>query len=337
MKQPLIISNSYSNQRTKISFSQLFLDITLLENNNNIKWTWIKDDELLPPYSFHTPNTFILDSDYELGSSSPLINNSIICNTPHWIKTVNKQLSILSTWHSSLWTSKPPLFQDISSLILSNKFLEINDKISYKSLLSFKIKLLIEQLPTREKLHSRYPLLYPDNLCPRCKLHKETFNHIFSCPNNNSHLSIFNQKIKKFILSLIQESKNLTDKNLSILSINNLTIDGPLLLSWCKGTTTFDSKLSIEHKAKLIAKSIKIIYKYIWIPRSSTANTSPNSGIKWKKQPPNNTSNQSKTKQPPPIFDQVLNSFLLNNSTNFNVNLTNQIIQSIITFNSNTV
>ena len=92
----------------------------------------------------------------------------------------------------------------------------------------------------------------------------------------------------------------------------------------------------MEHQAKLIAKSIKILYKYIWIPRSATANISPNKGIKWKKCIAFKSLNNNK-KQYPQILNSILDSYLLNNSTSPNLDLTNQIISDIVTFNPNSV
>ena len=223
----------------------------------------------------------------------------------------------------------------IPILTLSNKLLELCDRTSYKSLLAFKFKLLIEQLPTRKKLHLRYPLHYPDDKCPRCLLSSETFDHIFSCSANTINLPTISRKIKKTLNNIIHESK-VAHKQTLIDDIQNLSINGSLLLTWAKGVSTFNPNLDINHKAKLAAKSTKILYKHIWIPRSTTANTSPNKGIKWKKSPAVSIINQTK-KSSPSIFTSVLNSFLLNNSTTPDSNLTNQIIQSIVTYNSNTV
>ena len=87
------------------------------------------------------------------------------------------------------------------------------------------------------------------------------------------------QKIKKFLNNTILES-DIPHKQPIPTNIINSTIDRPFLLSWSKVLSTLDSCLNIKLKAKIAAKSIKILYKYFWIPHSTTANISPSHGIK---------------------------------------------------------
>jgi hypothetical protein len=186
---------------------------------------------------------------------------------------------------------------------------------------------MTRQLPSRVKLHLRYPSHYTNNLCPRCLSQPETFDHIFSCPSNNPNLPLINKKIKNFLTDLIRESKTQIT-NQSLLSNPHFSVKVPLLLEWALGISTFDPNLTIIHKAKLASKSTKIIYKYIWKPRSATANTSPQSAIKWKKTKASPSPNQTK-KPELQIFESVLKSFLINNSTTPNPKLINQIITNI--------
>src|SRR5277367_3399620 len=96
--------------------------------------------------------------------------------------------------------------------------------------------------------------------------------------------------------------------------IQNLIIDGNSLLDWAKGLSTLNPNLDTEIKAKIMAKSIKILYKYIWIPRLATANTSSKSGIKWKKCTAVSPNNQPR-KNTYQFFNQTIECFLYNNST----------------------
>jgi hypothetical protein len=202
--------------------------------------------------------------------------------------------------------------------------------------MAFKIKLITEQLPTRLKLHSRYPSIYSSNKCPRCLLIPETFNHIFTCSTNNINLPIISLKIKKYLLHIISESNLPPNNQPSAEEIQNLKIDGTILLDWARGFSTFNSNLDIKCKAKIMVKSIKILNKYIWIPRLTTANTSTKSGTKWKKCTAVNSSNQSH-KQIYQFFDQTIDCFLVNNSTSPNSELTNQIIINLNSLNSTAV
>jgi hypothetical protein len=138
------------------------------------------------------------------------------------------------------------------------------------------------------------------------------------------------------LLKIISESKLFSQNQPLKDQIQNLSIDGPSLLEWANGLSTFNPNLEITSKAKIMAKSIKILNKYIWIPRSATANTSPHSGVKWKKCTAVSPPNQSR-KQTYQFFNQTIECFLYNNSTSSNLELTNQIITNLNSFNSTAV
>ena len=58
--------------------------------------------------------------------------------------------------------------------------------INFNKLKNFKFKMLMNELPTMEKLKTRRPDLYKaDNLCPRCRLQKETKTHLWNCSKAN--------------------------------------------------------------------------------------------------------------------------------------------------------
>jgi len=69
---------------------------------------------------------------------------------------------------------------------------------------SYKIKLLMNELPTLETLHKRNPKLYTDSMCPRCQENNEDQIHIWMCSANKtsvteiSHIEIHSmlEKIK---------------------------------------------------------------------------------------------------------------------------------------------
>ena len=63
---------------------------------------------------------------------------------------------------------------------------ETNPK--YSKLKAFKIKLLLEELPTMDVLHVRDPVKYSNPTCMRCAEAIETCYHILTCPENTTSL-----------------------------------------------------------------------------------------------------------------------------------------------------
>ena len=106
----------------------------------------------------------------------------------------------------------------------------------------------------------------------------------FTCPKNSQSLDHKKlTKLKSAIEELINKSSKIQNKQETIETINNLSINGPTLLNWALGTSSPLTELSNKHKGLIATKALKLIFKYIWIPRSATANTSPYTGICWKK------------------------------------------------------
>src|SRR6185369_11085026 len=120
-----------------------------------------------------------------------------------WIKKIQFYSRLLDTSLSTTLTlnsNKQITLNDLISLHHANKNLLKKDKYNSTSLLTFRYKLLTHLLPTREKLHIRYPLLYPNDTCPRCLIQPETQNHIFTCTANQIVLQKINAKIYKTLI-----------------------------------------------------------------------------------------------------------------------------------------
>src|SRR6185369_1381911 len=83
-------------------------------------------------------------------------------------------------------------------------------------------------LPTKEKLHTRYPLLYPNDTCPRCLIQPETQNHIFTCTINQNALEKISAKIRKTLIKNL--SKKLSTSIPLLNQINNFKLNNPLLI-----------------------------------------------------------------------------------------------------------
>jgi hypothetical protein len=193
----------------------------------------------------------------------------------------------------------------------ANKNLRKSDQFKYKALSTFRTKLIANQLPTRAKLHKRYPNLYDSDLCPRCHISIENIEHIFTC---NYAINTINQKRKKFenfLQSTIPNNKT-SHNDYSFIVTSRITGQTLLNLALGKFQPPFDK---LQKKQENISnKALKILYK-IWKQRSATATTSPSSGIKWKK------TKSSKTNSPITIdtstFQSIINTLeSCNNLTN---------------------
>jgi hypothetical protein len=194
----------------------------------------------------------------------------------------------------------------------SNKYFAKKEKFSATSLIGFRSKTLSGRLPSRQTLHERYPLTYKSNICPRCELVTETQQHIFSCQKNIS----VNDEIGEGIRELVSKSfkkrnkKKKKGKEKNEKYTYHMNLDSILRTDLTDALTIRDIALAsfpltfqildMKTKRKIINYTTEQLYQKVWIPRSSTANTSPDTGIKWTKRneqpkqlpiPPNNTSN----------------------------------------------
>jgi hypothetical protein len=78
----------------------------------------------------------------------------------------------------------------------------------------FKIKLLLQLLPTFTIMNARYPQVYTTNTCFRCHTAIEDFDHIWSCLQNTSSLTDLIQKHKQSFLSHLKDLNKPNNDNL---------------------------------------------------------------------------------------------------------------------------
>ncbi|CAG8443763.1 5989_t:CDS:2 [Acaulospora colombiana] len=271
---PNLTTPSYINRRIKQTYSQYKSDITYLIKHKNLNITF--NQQKVTALSSNTTKT--LDWKHPTFSTTPSISNIPFSNAVTWIKTIIKTKRQLHVRSLKSWIDRP-LYKLDSIIVEQHKQLITNEKFKLSAILTFRINILCRNLPTRVKLNTRYPQVYPSSTCLHCNSTSESFEHIFSCLSNFSIIKEKSKSIIKLILELINKSDSIQSKTDLNDIISNLLISGPLLLNWAIGIISPIPDLSVKHKGTIAAKVLKIIFKYIWISRSATANTSPVTGI----------------------------------------------------------
>jgi hypothetical protein len=127
---------------------------------------------------------------------------------------------------------------------------------------TFKLKLLIEGLPTKKLMHERYPQIYQNSKCIKCNNHEETSIHALTCSNGIKELqgeffTIVRKKIQKVhnhskSHELIEkEFKNHSDYQIDHNRINTVK------------TNEYSTFSFIDIIRNIIPKSLKKILKKI--------------------------------------------------------------------------
>ena len=135
------------------------------------------------------------------------------------------------------------------------------------------------------------------------------------------------------INNLIDKSDKIKNKTEAKNIINNTTVTRPLLYKWAAGISLSPVDLFNKYKSFIAKKALEIIFKHVWSPRSATANTSPSSGIQWRK---SITSTQQQPAQEKilPSTDLLLNCFSKTNPINIFDSAINTYINEIYQINS---
>jgi len=296
---------NYINRKIKVPSCRFIDEINQLISTKNLTLSWhkIKANTNINFGSLTVPTPTPIPQLFPLTyGPSPLINNTHATSVTHWIKFVNYYTNLFNILLSRSTTLNPQTLEDLEVIINSNKKLKKSDQYKFRDLATFRVKLLTDQLPTRVKLHKRYPSLYPDNTCPRCDAWPETTQHIFTCLHATTYI---NKKKGKFISTIDSLPSTST-------LISNFNLTGLTLIDLASGT--FHSPFNkIKKKEDIMNKALKILYK-IWKQRSATANTSSFSGIKWKKTKAEDSSLPQKSNT---TFQSILNILeVSNNHTN---------------------
>ena len=153
-----------------------------------------------------------------LGPGYYLCHYSIPIIAPHRLFIKNKKQavwaeSLLSLPHLNPYRDKsidwPLLFKILNDEESSRKTSFIG---CFKK--KFKIKMLLQMLPTLEVVHARIPDTYTSALCFRCHSTIENFEHIWLCPQNSPPLQDIVAKHKISFITHLQELNTLEDDSL---------------------------------------------------------------------------------------------------------------------------
>jgi exonuclease III len=83
-----------------------------------------------------------------------------------------------------------------------------------------KVRILIEELPTMEKMKQSFYSLYKHRKCPLCQIEDESFNHVWKCTGNQD--AILELKRDHFQILLEEININLSNKKLFIDELQNI-------------------------------------------------------------------------------------------------------------------
>jgi hypothetical protein len=150
----------------------------------------------------------------------------------------------------------------------------------YSQLKAFKLKLLLEELPTLEVLHKRDNKKHPNPTCTRCFTTTESNYHLLTCSCNNTSLrkiitetvnkiltkyDVIDSKTKHQITMIITQSICLTDTQteLTRVTLGMLSKDNTRYINKVAKIPKPKKSLSIYLMHKIAQK----IHKEIWITR----------------------------------------------------------------------
>jgi hypothetical protein len=204
-------------------------------------------------------------------------------NTATWCS--QKRFDEINTNRQNIhWTT---LFEYINYNNLPNTR-ATNSK--YSNLKSFKIKFLLNELPTQQNLNKRNPKNYTNNLCFRCNLTIENNTHWWQCKQNKKKIQKLIEENTEILITkyqhptadttlqqTIKNINNLITKNLSENSNNQMhTIQGFIpveLHNLLQKTTEKKGKLKHSVTSLIFHKLCKKIYTEIWLPRCQSLNS----------------------------------------------------------------
>jgi hypothetical protein len=322
---------SYSNKQINYQYSTLTNSINQILANKNIKFTSEKTKSAI---KIPDPETSIdIDSLFNFNSytHTPKINGKWFSSYPHWIKKVqllNNLLNITTSSSISNNLNHSLSSSELINLHFANSSLNKQEKYKSISLKAFRTKLLGANLPVRQKLHDRYPSLYPNNLCPRCSTDVETQAHIFSCIKSlQARINISNsitKKIHNFLKKQQTKNKNSSNNNPWTHINHNIPSHFTNIALGLLPPNNFTQK----QISSIMNSTLDLLYNLIWIPRSATANLSLTNGIKWNSTNFNTSSSKSSLKQNhiktqpnlsnqnlTNLFNKITNSLILNHTS----------------------
>ncbi|CAG8759918.1 24989_t:CDS:2, partial [Gigaspora rosea] len=108
---------------------------------------------------------------------------------------------IVTDWHCSnriqRWNVPPEEIDwqiTYSNINYHNKALAVKTHPKQSDIRAFKLKLILNELPTFENLHIRHKDKYNNGLCKRCQMEDETTIHMLTCKNTTIPIGICTKK-----------------------------------------------------------------------------------------------------------------------------------------------
>ncbi|RHZ86607.1 hypothetical protein Glove_48g27 [Diversispora epigaea] len=148
-------------------------------------------------------------------------------HTAQW-RLLNRHLDVMSNYKSQQVAWKTSW--EVTSLSYKKR-LSTCDKETRER--AFNMKLLNRELPTRERMFERFPLVYKNNLCVRCNKETENHLHLFTCEKNLIDVEMCRDKFISLLVNQINVGATKSSCKDILSSINNLQeikiIDSPLL------------------------------------------------------------------------------------------------------------
>jgi len=178
-------------------------------------------------------------------------------------------------WHALNRTKHWNDIRQDTNWDLTHKFLNYNNKPNthttypkHSQLKSFKIKFLLDELPTLLNLHYRKPITYTNPTCNRCTTHIENNSHWLECTANPTSLNqVIQQTTSKFFTKNKIELQNISTLLQQLFQTSNNITTFSDYKAWSQ--TTYP-QLATSIQTCLLLYFIKYqinIYKQIWTER----------------------------------------------------------------------
>jgi len=138
----------------------------------------------------------------------------------------------------------------------------------YSQLKSFKIKFLLDELPTLLNLHYRKPKTYTNPTCNRCILHIENNSHWLECAANSISLNqLIQQTTSKFFIKHKIELHNMTALLQQLFQTPNSATNLLRLQGLIPNNLSTTSNINSNTLVTLYHKISNNLYKQIWTER----------------------------------------------------------------------
>ena len=218
----------------------------------------------------HTQPHALDNNNFYLSWNSTLVENK----TRRFIRHLQNATNI-AKWHALNRTNNWNDIRKHTDWDLTHKFINYNNKPNtctthskYSQLKSFKIKFLLNELPTLLNLHNRKPKVYPNPTCNRCTKHIEDNFHWLECNANSLSLNqLIQQSICKFLTKYKIELHNINSLLQQLFQSPNTTHNLLRVQGLIPNNLPITNNIKPNTIVSLFHKISNNIYKQIWSER----------------------------------------------------------------------